>query len=139
MLVWLQPRKDGRVGGRPRKSSDGKVALVRYLYQDLNYSLVRFAPCLGFLAQRSLALSKGPGEHQDLKLNRGYSGEHQARQSLAGKMGGKNVVTPLTRLKETDLHEERTHLSTYDRCMPFRCSQNAAFFSLYSAYSSFAS
>ena len=32
-------RARGRVGGRPRKSSDGKVALAQHLYQDAKHSV----------------------------------------------------------------------------------------------------
>src|SRR6266700_2348379 len=40
-------RARGRVGGRPRRASDGKVALARHLYQDPNHSVAEICSMLG--------------------------------------------------------------------------------------------
>src|SRR6266704_3433693 len=40
-------RARGRVGGRPRRASDGKVALARHLYQDPNHSVAEICSLLG--------------------------------------------------------------------------------------------
>jgi DNA invertase Pin-like site-specific DNA recombinase len=37
----------GRIGGRPRRASDGKVALARHLYQDPNHSVASICSMLG--------------------------------------------------------------------------------------------
>jgi DNA invertase Pin-like site-specific DNA recombinase len=39
-------RTRGRVGGRPRKTSDGKVALGRHLYQDSKHSVAEIGSML---------------------------------------------------------------------------------------------
>src|SRR5712691_4930359 len=40
-------RARGRVGGRPRRVSDGKVALAQHLYQDPNHSVAEICSMLG--------------------------------------------------------------------------------------------
>src|SRR6266446_222273 len=40
-------RVRGRVGGRPRRATDGKVALARHLYQDPNHSVTKICSMLG--------------------------------------------------------------------------------------------
>ncbi len=40
-------RARGRVGGRPRRASDGKVALAWHLYQDPNHSVAEICSMLG--------------------------------------------------------------------------------------------
>lgn len=39
-------RARGRIGGRPRKASDGKVALARRLYQDSDHSIAEICSML---------------------------------------------------------------------------------------------
>jgi|SRR5437660_7366177 len=39
-------RARGRVGGRPRASSDGKVALAQHLYQDAKHSVAEICSML---------------------------------------------------------------------------------------------
>jgi len=39
-------RARGRVGGRPRKTADGKVALARHLYQDSKHSIAEICSML---------------------------------------------------------------------------------------------
>src|SRR6266496_3803481 len=40
-------RARGRVGGRPRRASDGKVALAQHVYQDPNHSVAEICSMLG--------------------------------------------------------------------------------------------
>jgi DNA invertase Pin-like site-specific DNA recombinase len=39
-------RARGRVGGRPKKSSDGKIALARHLYQESKHSVAEICSML---------------------------------------------------------------------------------------------
>jgi|SRR5258708_2834883 DNA invertase Pin-like site-specific DNA recombinase len=52
-------RARGRVGGRPRRASDGKVALARHLYQDPNHSVAEICSMLGISRSTFFRYVKG--------------------------------------------------------------------------------
>ena len=57
-------RARGRVSGRPKRASKGKVALARHLFKTLPIRWLRSALCLASLAQPSSAMSKGQRRRQ---------------------------------------------------------------------------
>lgn len=52
-------RVRGRVGGRPRRASDGKVALARHLYQDPHHSVAEICSMLGISRSTFFRYVKG--------------------------------------------------------------------------------
>ena len=52
-------RARGRVGGRPRRASDGKVALARHLYQDPDHSVTESCSLLGISRSTFFRYAKG--------------------------------------------------------------------------------
>jgi DNA invertase Pin-like site-specific DNA recombinase len=52
-------RARGRVGGRPRRASDGKVALARHLYQDPHHSVAEICSMLGISRSTFFRYVKG--------------------------------------------------------------------------------
>jgi DNA invertase Pin-like site-specific DNA recombinase len=58
-------RARGRVGGRPRRASDGKVALARHLYQDPGYSVAEICSMLGISRSTFFRYVKGAKKTSD--------------------------------------------------------------------------
>src|SRR6266481_5642033 len=52
-------RARGRVGGRPRRATDGKVALARYLYQDPDHSVAEICSLLSISRSTFFRYVKG--------------------------------------------------------------------------------
>ncbi len=52
-------RVRGRVGGRPRRASDGKVALARHLYQDPDHSVAEICSLLSISRSTFFRYVKG--------------------------------------------------------------------------------